>query len=122
MLVLPGCRTVGTISGGCLENAVAREAWGATRTAEQVILEVESAPEDDTWGPASGCHGRLYLLAERILAGQHSIQALQAAFATDVRTHHRPTVLRCIRSPFSLTEKIRPPIAETITGGERMGA
>jgi xanthine dehydrogenase accessory factor len=50
MLVLPGCRTVGTISGGCLD----------------------SAPEDDTWGPASGCHGLLYLLAEKLEPGERS--------------------------------------------------
>src|SRR5947209_3255881 len=57
MLVLPGCRTVGTISGGCLESAVAKEAWNRTRSEARACFSFESSPEDDTWGPASGCHG-----------------------------------------------------------------
>jgi len=70
MLVLPGCRTVGTISGGCLESAVARQAWTLARTVDRACFTFESAPEDDNWGPASGCHGVLYLLAERISSRQ----------------------------------------------------
>jgi xanthine/CO dehydrogenase XdhC/CoxF family maturation factor len=66
MLVLPGCRTIGTISGGCLEPAVAREAWDLTRSGKRTVFTSDSGPEDETWGPASGCHGRLFLLAEPI--------------------------------------------------------
>jgi xanthine/CO dehydrogenase XdhC/CoxF family maturation factor len=69
MLVMPGCQTVGTISGGCLEPQVAREAWEATRPGERAVLEVDNSSEEETWGPASGCHGKLLLLAERSGAG-----------------------------------------------------
>ncbi len=74
MLVMPGAGaagTVGTISGGCLEPQVARQAWEATRDrggAEgggRAVLEVDNSSEEETWGPASGCHGKLLLLAER---------------------------------------------------------
>jgi xanthine dehydrogenase accessory factor len=90
MLVFPGCRTVGTISGGCLEAAVAKEAWNRTRNAARACFSFESAPEDDTWGPASGCHGILHLLAERIPAGErnHALHML-----AQVREKHRPSVL-----------------------------
>jgi xanthine dehydrogenase accessory factor len=110
MLVLPGCRTIGTISGGCLESAVARDAWAAARNTEKVVLEVDSAPEDDTWGHASGCHGKLFLLAERILPGQ-THPALHA-LAT-VRAQHRPMVL-CHMFSILPDEKLAP-IAETVT-------
>ncbi|MGN6370292.1 MAG: XdhC family protein [Phycisphaerae bacterium] len=90
MLVFPGCRTVGTISGGCLESAVAKEAWKLTRNDPCACFSFESSPEDDTWGPASGCHGILHLLAERIAAGEPS-SALQ--MLARVRETHRPSVL-----------------------------
>ncbi len=92
MLVFPGCGTVGTISGGCLEAAVAKEAWSRTRTAPHACFSFESSPEDDTWGPASGCHGILYLLAERIAPGEQN-NALQSL--ARVRGTHRPRVLSC---------------------------
>jgi len=90
MLVLPGCRTVGTISGGCLEPAVAKEAWERTRAESRVCFSCESAPEDDTWGPASGCHGILYLLAERLgPAERHPALELLRL----VRATHRPALV-----------------------------
>jgi xanthine/CO dehydrogenase XdhC/CoxF family maturation factor len=91
MLVLPGNQTVGTISGGCLEPTVARQAWELTRATPRVAFLFESAPEDDAWGPASGCHGVLTLLAERISARERH-PALDA-LAVVVRSH-RPMVLR----------------------------
>ncbi len=72
MLVLPGCQTLGTISGGCLEPQVARDAFAATRgssaAATRAVLTVDNSADEDSWGPASGCHGRLTLLAERFPA------------------------------------------------------
>jgi xanthine dehydrogenase accessory factor len=90
MLIFPGCRTIGTISGGCLESAVARQAWTLTRTAARVCFTFESAPEDDNWGPASGCHGILYLLAERI-APRERHPALE--FLSETRRTLRPAIL-----------------------------
>ena len=90
MLVLPGCQTLGTISGGCLEPQVARDAFAATRNSPRVLLTVENSPDDDAWGPSSGCHGRLSLLAERI-APNDSHPALEAL--QTVRTTHRPELL-----------------------------
>lgn len=90
MLVLPGCQTIGTISGGCLEPQVARDAFAATRMQPRVLLAVENSADDDAWGPSSGCHGRLSLLAERIGPGaSHSALDLLA----QVRTSHRHEVL-----------------------------
>ena len=89
MLVFPGCRTVGTISGGCLEAAVAKEAWRRTRDEPQTCFSFESAPEDDAWGPASGCHGILHLLAERIAPGGRNA-ALE--LLAQVRERHRPRI------------------------------
>jgi xanthine/CO dehydrogenase XdhC/CoxF family maturation factor len=90
MLVLPGCQTLGTISGGCLEPQVARDAFAATRSSPRVLLTVENSPDDDAWGPSSGCHGRLSLLAERI-APNESHPGLD--LLTHVRTTHRPELL-----------------------------
>ena len=96
MLVFPGCRTVGTISGGCLEATVAKEAWSRTRTEPQTCFSFESAPEDDTWGAASGCHGILVLLAERITPGSRNT-ALE--LLAQVRETHRPRVLVLLLPP-----------------------
>jgi xanthine/CO dehydrogenase XdhC/CoxF family maturation factor len=90
MLVLPGCQTLGTISGGCLEPQVARDAFAATRSNPRVLLTVENSADDDAWGPSSGCHGRLTLLAERILPVD--IHSALAAYAR-VREHHTPEVV-----------------------------
>jgi xanthine dehydrogenase accessory factor len=93
MLVLPGNRTIGTISGGCLEPTVARQAWDLTRTDSRAVFLFESAPEDDTWGSASGCHGLLTLLAERIPADSRhpaltTLGTVAAAQHPAVLAHH----------------------------------
>jgi xanthine/CO dehydrogenase XdhC/CoxF family maturation factor len=109
MLVLPGCRIIGTISGGCLEPTVARQAWDATRNHQRIVLEIESAPEDDQWGPASGCHGTLYLLAEPIPPGT-AHPALQ--LLAQLRDADQPVVL--------LHEFIRTPTGDLLPGPTRI--
>lgn len=99
MLVLPGCQTIGTISGGCLEPQVAREAFEATRAggaAARAVLTIDNSADEDAWGPASGCHGRLTLLAERFAPGERCGPLEMLA---EVRRTHRAAVRACYFEP-----------------------
>lgn len=59
--------TEGTISGGCLESAVAQKAWWLTERGRPVLQRYSSAAgedeEDGLFG--LGCNGTLHLLLER---------------------------------------------------------
>ncbi|VVO13478.1 XdhC family protein [Pseudomonas fluorescens] len=74
-------RTVGTISGGCLEQELARKAWWLTESGEAVVRRYSTAAQEDeeaddedaalTFG--LGCNGTVHVLLERHAAGKQSL-------------------------------------------------
>ena len=78
MIVLPGGRTVGAVSGGCLEaDVVARAPDVLTVGVPEMVRYDTRASDDDVLGLGMGCQGVIELLLEP-LAGP----ALEAAIAT----------------------------------------
>ncbi|WP_223513429.1 XdhC family protein [Pseudomonas sp. GL-R-26] len=85
-------QTVGTISGGCLEQELARKAWWLTESGGAVVRrystaaqEEEDADDEDaalTFG--LGCNGTVHVLLERHDAGKRSLllDVLQRVKAT----------------------------------------
>jgi xanthine dehydrogenase accessory factor len=64
MLIGSDGRRAGTVSGGCLEEEIARKAFWNTR--EGAVVEVYSTGDDDGERPfGSGCGGRVKILLER---------------------------------------------------------
>ncbi len=79
MLLAQDGRRAGTVSGGCLEAAVAKKAWWLT--AEGPVVERYSTLEDDGDLPyGSGCGGIVHILLERSATAEPLLQALHAAF------------------------------------------
>jgi xanthine/CO dehydrogenase XdhC/CoxF family maturation factor len=74
-------QTVGTISGGCLEQELARKAWWLTESGGAVVRRYSTAAQEDedaddedaalTFG--LGCNGTVHVLLERHDAGKQSL-------------------------------------------------
>lgn len=61
----------GTVSGGCLENEVARKAWWLSEQGPKVVAYSTAADEDDPLDEAAfsfglGCNGTVFVLMERV--------------------------------------------------------
>jgi len=67
MVALPGKRA-GGVSGGCLEEYVARVGEQATRSAPAALLHFSTHPNSDDDGPVLGCGGSIDILVERLAA------------------------------------------------------
>ncbi|HTB97608.1 MAG TPA: XdhC family protein [Terracidiphilus sp.] len=79
MLLARDGRRAGTVSGGCLEAEVARQAWWLT--AAGPVIERYSTVEDDGERPyGSGCGGVIYLLLERNATADPLLTVLETAF------------------------------------------
>lgn len=79
MLLSPDGRRAGTVSGGCLEAAVAKKAWWLTTNGP--VVERYSTLDDDGDLPyGSGCGGIVYILLERRKTASPLLHALHAAF------------------------------------------
>lgn len=66
MLILPGSRRVGTISGGCLEGDVVRKApWWTSGTGTSLRV-FDNTTEDAAWEFGLGCNGVITILLERV--------------------------------------------------------
>jgi len=67
MLLLPDGRTIGTVSGGCLEDDVKLRAWQLTARGEPAVLRYDSTSDGDiVWGLGLGCKSIIDLLIERL--------------------------------------------------------
>ncbi|MGA3799509.1 XdhC family protein [Pseudomonas fluorescens] len=96
-------QTVGTISGGCLEQELARKAWWLTESGGAVVRRYSTAAQEDqgaddedaalTFG--LGCNGTVHVLLERHDAGKRSLlfDVLQRVKATG-----QPAVLATVIS------------------------
>lgn len=92
MLIPRFGQTVGTISGGCLEQELARKAWWLTESGDAVVRRYSTAAQEDeeaddedaalTFG--LGCNGTVHVLLERHDAGKRSLllDVLQRVKAT----------------------------------------
>ena len=79
MLLAQGGRRAGTVSGGCLEAAVAKKAWWLTT--DGPVVERYSTLDDDGDLPyGSGCGGIVYILLERRATASPLVRALKEAF------------------------------------------
>jgi xanthine/CO dehydrogenase XdhC/CoxF family maturation factor len=65
MVSLPGMHA-GGISGGCLEEYVARAGERATRNTSAVMLRFSTHPDSDDDAPVLGCGGSMDVLVERL--------------------------------------------------------
>src|SRR5215468_1476247 len=65
MVSMPGMRA-GGISGGCLEEYVARIGERATRNTSAVMLNFSTRPDADEAVPVLGCGGSIQVLVERL--------------------------------------------------------
>jgi xanthine dehydrogenase accessory factor len=88
MLVTKGGLRAGTISGGCLEAEVSKQAWwlteqGPTVRAYSTSFEAEGEAEGESGGRpyGLGCGGTVHLLLERRDTAEFLLRELQRAFA-----------------------------------------
>jgi len=81
MVSLPGMQA-GGVSGGCLEEYVARAGERATRNTPAVMLRFSTHPDSDDDVPVLGCGGSIEVLVER-LTSDHVMLLKQLARAYD---------------------------------------
>lgn len=75
MLIFADGRSVGTISGGCLESHVIKRAWWLTEAAGAKVCRYDTtADEDAQWAFGLGCNGVVHVLLERLSAGRNDAQ------------------------------------------------
>jgi xanthine/CO dehydrogenase XdhC/CoxF family maturation factor len=83
MLLAADGRRAGTVSGGCLEAAVAKKAWWLTEMGP--VVRPYSTLEDDGDLPyGSGCGGVVWILLERSKTAGPLMRELEAAFLARV--------------------------------------
>lgn len=99
MLIAALGKTEGTISGGCLESAVAQKAWWLTERGRPVLQRYSSAAgedeEDGLFG--LGCNGTLHLLLER--HSQHRPAPVIGLLREIVRQGQSGAIARVIACP-----------------------
>ncbi|MGA2250789.1 XdhC family protein [Terracidiphilus sp.] len=79
MLLAADGRRAGTVSGGCLEAAVAKKAWWLTESGP--VVQSYSTLEDDGELPyGSGCGGVVWILLERRGTADEVMRALEEAW------------------------------------------
>jgi xanthine dehydrogenase accessory factor len=67
MLILPDGRTVGSVSGGCLEKHVVLKAQSIMETGKAELLTYDTTTEEDiVFGVGLGCKGVVHILVERV--------------------------------------------------------
>ena len=91
MVSLPGMRA-GGVSGGCLEEHVAREGVLATGERAAAFLSFSTAHESESRVPTLGCGGSIDILVERLTA-DHVAWLRELAAAADADA---PSVLQCL--------------------------
>lgn len=65
MLIEPTGRSVGLVSGGCLDTDLTEQARAVLQTRRPKVLSYDSARDaDDVWGLDLGCPGRVHVLLE----------------------------------------------------------
>jgi xanthine/CO dehydrogenase XdhC/CoxF family maturation factor len=84
LLIAASGRTVGSISGGCLEGDVQIVAEDVIRDGKPRLVHYDLTADDEAvWGLGLGCNGVIDVLVERIGASQPSPQAFLARAVED---------------------------------------
>ncbi|MGV8889286.1 MAG: XdhC family protein [Pseudomonas sp.] len=108
MLIPLHGRTIGTVSGGCLEQDLAKKAWWLTDSGEPVVRRYSTGATEDEDDDQSaltfglGCNGTVFVMLERLRAKTPSLaiellrqvrDSLQpAAMATIIATSRHTSV------------------------------
>ena len=67
LLLLPDGRSIGSISGGCLEDDLRRRAREVLADGAPRLVTYDTSDEDDlVWGTGLGCGGRVHVFIERL--------------------------------------------------------
>jgi xanthine dehydrogenase accessory factor len=83
MVGFPG-RHAGGVSGGCLEEYIARVGERETRNAPAAMLHLSTHPDSQDNAPVLGCGGSIDVLVERLTAGHLAfIEEFSAAIERD---------------------------------------
>ena len=110
MLILRGGRTIGAVSGGCLEADLAARVDDLLAAGRPELVTYDTRAEDDlVWGLGLGCNGRVDLLLEP-LAG-HAIARARALY----------TRCRDLSAPAILTTVIAAPVGGESEASPRVG-
>ncbi|WP_455888022.1 XdhC family protein [Pseudomonas rustica] len=121
MLVSRFGRAEGTISGGCLEAAVAKKAWWLTESGP-AVRSYSTAIEDDDGDEALsfglGCNGKVHVLFERLPCG---VPCLLTDALKLVRDSRQPAALATVISSHPLGlhatgERLLLMSGQTVTG------
>ena len=81
MLITEGGLRAGTISGGCLEAEVSKQAWWLTEKGSVVRQYATTFEADGDRPYGLGCGGTVHLLLERRASVEPFLRALQSVFA-----------------------------------------
>lgn len=86
-MLISGDTSVGSISGGCLEEDVRERAREVAATGLAGLVIYDTTSENDlVWGVGTGCHGVVRLLLERLPAGARWFRELEANLRCDRQT------------------------------------
>lgn len=95
LLVLGDGRRIGSVSGGCLEDEVARKAWWLTEAGPSVQRYSTLEDDDGARRFGSGCEGVVHVLLERLRPGDVPQMRLLAACHRERRAGVLVTVIEC---------------------------
>ncbi|MEO8643872.1 XdhC family protein [Pseudomonas sp.] len=129
MLIPVHGRTIGTVSGGCLEQDLAKKAWWLTDSGEPVVRRYSTGATEDEDDEHSnltfglGCNGTVFVMLERLRAKTPSpaIELLRqvrdsrqpAAMATIIATSRNALVRVGDRVLSDAAPSLRHPALET---------
>jgi xanthine dehydrogenase accessory factor len=83
MLILADGTTIGSISGGCLEQDVIAHAEGVSKTGEAKLLSYDTTLEEDVlFGVGLGCKGVIEILVEPIASAAEKLRVIEEVYAT----------------------------------------
>jgi xanthine dehydrogenase accessory factor len=76
MLILPSGETVGSISGGCLEQDIIAHAGSVMASGEARVLSYDTSTEEDlVFGVGLGCKGVVRILVESLADASHGTRS-----------------------------------------------
>ena len=83
MLVLANGTTIGSVSGGCLEQDVIAHAEQARASGKAKLLSYDTTPEEDVlFGVGLGCKGVIEILVEPISRAAEKLRVIEEVIAT----------------------------------------
>ncbi|MDT7604689.1 MAG: xanthine dehydrogenase accessory factor [Acidobacteriota bacterium] len=95
MLIVDGERTVGAISGGCLEQDIVEHAARLRNSPRPILIAYDSQQEKEIiWGAATGCGGVVWVLIENLSATFDYLSAVGAHLERR-QTCVAATVIQC---------------------------